>query len=189
MAEREPQHHQEQLHHRERSAERSAEHEQHIARGERGQEHAAEKKQRPVHELEQQAKHEARKASETLSKAPEAPHEQVGYVSRELKREALQRTLTRVRKQLSAPSRTFSKVIHQPAVNAVSQVTGQTVARPSGLLGGSICAFLGSSIFLWMAKHYGFNYNYLLFFLLFIVGFAVGMVLELSLFFVRRKRA
>ncbi len=144
--------------------------------------------QLPVSELEQRAKQEAMPASEAFQEAQETPQAQSRYIGRQLKQQALQRTLTRVRKQLSAPGRAFSKVIHQPVVDSISQATGKTVARPSGLLGGSLCAFLGSSVFLWMARHYGFTYNYLLFVFLFIGGFAIGMILELSLFALRRKK-
>lgn len=187
MSERAPQPHNEHLRPK-HSAEHQTHHEKQPVRHEREHKHEA-KKHAPLPELEQAAKHEALGSSEALPAAQETPREHTGYVSRELKKEALRRTMTRVRKQLSAPARSFSKVIHQPVVDAVSQVGSKTVARPSGLLGGSICAFIGSSSFLWLAKHYGFNYNYLLFFLLFVGGFALGMVIELALFAFRRKRA
>jgi hypothetical protein len=100
----------------------------------------------------------------------------------------LQRTLTRVRHKLSGPDKSLSKVIHQPVVDAVSRVGEQTVARPSGVLGGAICAFLGSCLFLWASKHYGFRYNYFLFFLFFVGGFAIGLVIELMVYLSRRKQ-
>jgi uncharacterized membrane protein YsdA (DUF1294 family) len=110
------------------------------------------------------------------------------FVSRELKHQTFVRTITRVRKRLPKPQRALSKVVHQPAVDAVSRIGEKTIARPSGLLGGSILAFFGSSAFLWAARHYGFTYNYLLFFLLFVAGFMIGMIIELAIAAARRKR-
>jgi hypothetical protein len=70
----------------------------------------------------------------------------------------------------------------------VSGATGQTLARPSGLLGGGICALLGSLIYLYLAKHIGFNYNYLLFVLFFGGGFIIGLVIELGAYALARFR-
>lgn len=107
-----------------------------------------------------------------------------------LKSTAYERTLGRIQHKLPKSARAFSKAIHAPLVDKVSEISTKTVARPSGLLGGSICAFLGSVIVLYYSKHYGFKYNYLLLFLLFVSGFVLGATLELVLWLVyyRRKR-
>lgn len=103
-----------------------------------------------------------------------------GYVNRELKDMAFKRSLNTARRQMNAPSKVLSKVMHQAAVEKISEVAGATVARPSGLLGGGLFALLGTSILLWVTKHYGYTYNYLMFFMLFIGGFALGMLGELA---------
>ncbi len=118
--------------------------------------------------------------------APSTAHPQP--TSYELKQLGYARSLTRIRKRLSPPDRLLSKIIHQPAIETTSEVASKTLARPSGLLGGSIFAFLGSTLLLLAARHYGFQYNYLVFALLFIGGFGLGMLLELGLFLVRRKK-
>lgn len=143
----------------------------------------------PVPELAQKAKEEAVAGKElpTHEKANKQPSDQ--YVSKELKQQSWNRVIKHVQKQLSGPQRAFSKTIHQPVVDAVSRVGGNTVARPSGVLMGGICAFAGSTFFLYMAKHYGFTYNYLLFLLFFVGGFAVGLVLEMIMFVFRRNKA
>jgi hypothetical protein len=97
------------------------------------------------------------------------------------------RTLQSVQKDLSTPEKALSKVIHNPTVDALSEVAGKTVARPSGFLTGAIFAFVGSSAFLWISKHYGYKYNFLLFVIFFGVGFVVGLVLEALLRLVHRK--
>ncbi len=99
-------------------------------------------------------------------------------VSKQLKQDAYQKTLKHVRRHLSGPERTFSRIIHQPTVEKVSSVGSQTVGRSSGLLGGSIFAFAGSLGLVVLAKHSGFTYNYLAFLLLFVLGYAIGLLLE-----------
>ena len=107
-------------------------------------------------------------------------------ITRGLKLDAYRKTLQRVRGQLSGSQRLLSRVIHQPALEKISNAGAQTAARPSGILGGAIFAFLGSVTLLVMSKRLGFTYNYLVFFGLFIGGFVVGLIVELLLRTVRR---
>ena len=100
-------------------------------------------------------------------------------INRELKQITLRRELQQLRRKLPLPERTLSKVIHQPIVRAISEAASKTVSRPSGLLGGSLVAFLGTSAYLYLARHIGFTYNYLVFLLLLGGGFILGLVLEL----------
>ena len=100
-------------------------------------------------------------------------------INRELRKITYKRELRHIQRRESAPDRALSKVIHQPVVRAVSEAAGRTVSRPSGLLGGGIVAFIGTTGYLYVAKHYGFEYNYLIFIGLFIGGFAIGLGFEL----------
>jgi hypothetical protein len=104
------------------------------------------------------------------------------HVNRELKRITLNRELAAIRRKLSIPQRVLSKVIHQPAISAVSEPLGKTVSRPSGLLGGGLVAFLGTSGYLLLAKRSGMQYSYFVFLALFAGGFVVGLVLELLVY-------
>lgn len=110
-------------------------------------------------------------------------------VHKQLKTDAYKRTIKKVQTKLPAPERVMSKVIHQPAVDAVSNVTAKTIARPSGFFGGSLFAFLGSAAFLYMAKFYGFSYNYAVLFMLFVGGFVLGLLVELLWRAIFRRRA
>jgi len=116
---------------------------------------------------------EALAAAEKASE-PATPRQ----INRELKQITLRRELQTIRRQLGAPQRALSRVVHQPAVRVVSEAAGNTVSRPSGLLGGSLVAFFGTSGYLYLAKHIGFTYNYFVFFLLLAGGFAIGLALE-----------
>lgn len=126
---------------------------------------------------------EALQAAEKASQ-PVTP----GHINRELKQITLRRELQRLRRQLPVPQRLLSRIIHQPAIRAVSQAAGQTVSRPSGLLGGGLVAFAGTSGYLYLARHIGFNYNYLVFLVLLAGGFILGLVLELLVHLATRSR-
>ncbi|HLC91628.1 MAG TPA: hypothetical protein VJC09_01090 [Candidatus Saccharimonadales bacterium] len=134
-----------------------------------------------IESIRQKIEESATKAAEVKvdSENTEADIKQPLNANRELKSEALRRTLNRTRKHLSKPQRALSKVIHQPAIDAVSKVGEKTIARPTGLLTGSIIALAGSSYLLYSAKHYGYEYNYLSVLLLFVSGYVVGLVIEL----------
>lgn len=109
------------------------------------------------------------------------------YDQKTLKKDAYKKTMQHVQTQLSKPEKTFSKVIHNKTVENISEASANTIARPSGILGGGICALLGSIFLIYMTKYYGFEYNYLLFFILFVGGFFVGMIGELILHSVLKK--
>lgn len=110
-------------------------------------------------------------------------------VNSELKSEALRRTLTRVRKHLATPDKVLSKVIHQPVVNAISNAGAKTIARPSGILSGGFFALVGSSFMLYMAKHYGFHYNLLIFIIVFAGGYVLGVAFEFLMRLAHRKHS
>lgn len=173
-------------------------HPEHHKRQHEAHKHTAEKAKHARHEHAERLD-QIRKETEATAKSSretaqhhheDTPAEQENQlpINRELKNMAYQRTLKRTQRQLSAPSRAFSKVVHHPAVEATSEIASKTIARPSGILAGSIAAFIGSSIFLWIARHYGYEYNYFLLALLFVGGFFIGLLVELGLFAAARKQ-
>jgi hypothetical protein len=120
------------------------------------------------------------KNSEATNSAPYIDHQLQGIVqAREIKN---------LQRQESPYQRTLSKLVHQPVISKVSEVSSKTISRPSGLLGGGIVALAGSLGYYLLAKHIGFTYNYAIFFMLFIVGFAVGLLLELFIYSFTKKR-
>lgn len=153
---------------------------------------SVEREQHKQHEQLEHAKKVVEQHAKTKEDTPVESgthrNEQPLYVNQELKTIALHRTLARIRRHLSAPDRLLSKAVHQPTVQAVSEAGAKTVARPSGLLFGSLTALIGSSLALYLAKHYGFHYNYALVFALFIGGFAVGLVIEFVWWLLQHRR-
>jgi hypothetical protein len=122
---------------------------------------------------QQQAVNESLKAAEGAAPAPQQT------ISRDLESITLRRELNGLQRQESMPERTLSKLIHQPVVRKVSEAASGTVSRPSGILGGGVLAFIGTSSYLYLAKHMGFEYNFGVFILLFAGGFVLGIALEM----------
>ena len=109
-------------------------------------------------------------------------------IGKQLKDMAYERTMLRVRKQLSPPARLFSKIAHSPFIDRPSELIGKTIAKPSITLGGALTACIGATAFLWAAKRYGYEYNYLAAILLFILGGLAGLAAESIVKFLKRSR-
>ncbi len=160
---------------------------------EKGQESAkahAEKVKETLEDIREEAKAEASTTEELASKEAEStkqPEDTTLFVNSDLKNLKYKRTLQSVRKDLKPTERVLSRAIHNQAVDVVSEAVGKTIARPSGLLVGSIFAFVGSSVFLWISKHYGYEYNFLMFAMFFAAGFVIGLMVEMGLRLATRK--
>jgi hypothetical protein len=155
-------------------------HEQHQAQH---HEHHKAEKAPDLEHLRHQAELAAEKSHKVEVPEPAADrlHEpRQHYVNRELKEMAYSRVLNRARKQLPAPARAFSKIVHQPVVNAVSEGLGRSVGRPSGIFGGGLLALLGTTAYYYITKHYGYSYNYFVFVMLLVLGFLAGWCGELA---------
>lgn len=144
------------------------------------------------HQAEQAARHHAISRERHLgileSTERQRPPDNM-YVNHELKSMSLQRSLRNIRRRLNAPEKVLSKLMHQPLVDKTSEVAARTIARPAGILGGALTAFIGTSVLLWTAKHYGYKYNLTFFFLLFVAGFLVGSLIELAWRLSHRSRS
>lgn len=100
------------------------------------------------------------------------------YITKKIKAETYQKTLSNVRTELSKGNQILSKVVHQPIIESVSEIGAKTVARPSGILTGGIVGFFGSILLLFYAKSIGFVVPASSFIILFLLGFLVGLLLE-----------
>lgn len=87
-------------------------------------------------------------------------------------------TMKEVQGQMSAPSRTFSKVIHNKAVEKVSEGVGSTIARPNAILAGAVSAFaLTLGVYL-LAKNLGYPLSGFETIAAFILGWTLGIVYD-----------
>lgn len=143
-----------------------------------------------VEDIRETVEQEADAAERPDPEAETAPDEATSLppANKALKAQTLNQTLKKTRQQLSKPQKTLSKVIHQPQIDAISDVTGKTIARPSGLFFGGLFALIGSLLYLFLSYRYHFAYKYIAFSLFFIGGFIIGLLVEfLGKLFKRRR--
>lgn len=168
-----------------------------VERHEKREHHSSKQHESARHDQQEQLKasretveHHA-KSSEDIGKfdaGSERDNSHTPPPTRELQAMARDRLLRSIRKKLPAPQRALSKFVHTKPVEAASAVGEKTIARPYGILGGGLSAFIGSALTFYMAKHYGFRYNLFLFFTFFIAGYIIATVIEAIVRLTQRSR-
>lgn len=103
------------------------------------------------------------------------------------KARAYQQTLSVIQRGLPPLSRSFSKIIHQPAVERLSELAETTVARPSALLGGGVVAALGLGVMLYFARRNGFALSGSELALFLVSGWLLGLAFEMISRRLRRR--
>lgn len=101
---------------------------------------------------------------------------------------AYDRTMKEVRSEMSAPSRTFSKVIHNKVVEKTSEVVGATVARPNAILSGAVFALLLTLAFYLTTKYFGYTLSGFETIGAFILGWAIGLLYDYLRLMISGKR-
>lgn len=139
--------------------------------------------------IEKEAIKSADKKREQAEDAEQGKTHGHAIVDKNLKKKAYQKELHRIQTHLPKRQRAFSKVIHNKTVEAVSEVSGKTVARPSGLLGGGIVAFIGTLGLVIISRYLGFSYNFFVFLALLVGGFFLGLLIELVVRGVMKARS
>lgn len=92
------------------------------------------------------------------------------------------------RREMSAPSRAFSKLIHNKVVEKSSEAIGSTVARPNAMLAGSATALiLVGAVYLW-ARYAGYPLSGFETIGAFIIGWLLGIIFDFSRIMITGKR-
>lgn len=89
-----------------------------------------------------------------------------------------QKTMQEVRTEMSTPSRAFSKVIHNKAIEKASDVVGNSVARPNAILSGAIAAFILTLGVYLLAKNLGYPLSGFETIGAFILGWILGLIFD-----------
>lgn len=97
-------------------------------------------------------------------------------------------TMKEVRDQLSPAGRRFSKIIHQPTVERMSDAVGNTVARPNAILMGSLFAFLLTASLYVIARFNGYPLSGSETIASFILGWLIGLLVDYVRLLVIGKR-
>lgn len=132
------------------------------------------------HEKLDNARHEALEQAETRETTraekpltPETPRQ----ITKDDRAASYQKTMKKMQSELSPASRTFSKVIHNPAVEKASEAIGNTVARPNLIIAGALGA-IASVIVYFVARHYGYVLSGSETIILFGCGWVIGAIIE-----------
>lgn len=127
--------------------------------------------------LEQATSREQEKKIEARPKDnPERQRDRIA--SKAERKQAYTTIMTDARSQMSAPSRVFSKLIHNPAVEKTSEVIGSTVARPNAILAGSVSAFIIVLGVYLIAHFFGYPLSGSETIIAFVLGWIAGIVYD-----------
>jgi len=176
----------EKLHHVERHAPKAEHIEVHVERKEVSSAEKAEAGERQKHNAEK-----ARESVEKLAlKTSEAASKKEGYADSEepevFVNKSYRSVMHRVESQLPTYQRVFSKVIRNPSVDKASVIVGDTIARPSGIIGGAGLAFFGLLVFGYTARTVGFELPNTLFVFLVIIGWTGGLFFDFLITSIKR---
>lgn len=154
--------------------ERGHEHEQHIS-AEKARSEALEQASHPERE------HTAEKEYDQVDKRQRT-------ITKDDRTQSFNTTMKEVRDQLSPGNRAFSKIIHQPTVEKMSDAVGNTIARPNAILTGSIFAFLLTATIYLVARFNGYPLSGSETIASFVLGWLIGLLVDYIRLLVIGKR-
>ena len=131
-------------------------------------------------EAEEQAANSEKeaKAAEKQLTARQAPAKRRGGISKKEQERSFKHNIKRVQDELTPGARTFSKVIHNRAVETASDVVGGTVARPNAILAGAVSAFILVLAIYIVSKTFGYPLSGFETIGAFIIGWVLGIVYD-----------
>ena len=144
----------------------------------------AENESSPAEKSEAEAREQLEKviekseAEEVKQEKKKQPAKTERLITKEDRKDSFKKTMETVQSQLPKSSRAFSKVIHNPTVEKVSEVTGRTVARPNAILSGSMAAFVLTLAIYTLAKINGYPLSGFETIATFIIGWLAGMLFD-----------
>jgi hypothetical protein len=99
-------------------------------------------------------------------------------ISQKDKKISFNQTMKQVQSELSPTERVFSRVIHNPIVEKVSDVAAKTVARPNAILAGGLSAFILVLLAYFLARNYGFRLSGFETIGAFVLGWIIGIIFD-----------
>jgi hypothetical protein len=87
-------------------------------------------------------------------------------------------TLVSIQHRMKPAGRAFSRVIHNPTVERVSEVAEKTIMRPSISLGASTSAVIVTGSLYLLARYYGFSLRGSEIWISLIIGGILGLLIE-----------
>lgn len=149
-----------------------------IERGEKSKDDSIERAEKSRHDIEDEA---VSGKEQSAGDSSDNPASHSGYLDKNIRKQSYKKTLTKIQSHLPKTQRSFSKFVHQPGIERASEVGSKTIARPSGLLGAGFFTFIGTTVFYFVSRQYGYEYSFTTFLALIAAGFVAGLMLELIL--------
>jgi hypothetical protein len=122
--------------------------------------------------IEKAAEHQPAPAPQEKPKERDKP---ITHYDKEI---SYKHTMQSLQRHMSPAQRTFSKVIHQPAVEKTSDALAKTVFRPSVTVGATVAALVAGGASYLIARHYGYGLAGSEFLIFLVIGGVVGVVVE-----------
>lgn len=152
-------------------------------------EHGGERSVENAEAIEAKARHEALESAISVEagsaerthrplEGPAAAPRRRGGISKKEKAASYSKHMALVQAELPPAERAFSKVIHNPAVEKVSEVVGSTVARPNAILSGAVVAFIVVLAVYITAKNLGYTLSGFETIGAFIAGYVIGVIYD-----------
>lgn len=101
-----------------------------------------------------------------------------GPIDKKTREKSYKQTVSRIQGELPVASRTFSKIIHNKAVEATSEALANTVARPNAILAGAVAAFILTLLTYVVAKTLGYKLSGSETIVSFTVGWLIGLIYD-----------
>lgn len=89
-----------------------------------------------------------------------------------------EQTMEHVRKEIPRSTRPFSRFIHSPAIERISDILASTIFRPTAILAGGVTAFVGVLGLYFYAKYAGFTLQGSETIVAFTIGWLVGILID-----------
>ncbi len=143
---------------------------------ERGHENQERKAESARHEIERATAEKEQAKQEKVAEKPASPERQLN--TKAARKKAFNDIMDQTQSELSAPSRAFSKVIHNPAVEKASEALGATVARPNAILSGASFSFLFTLAIYLIARMNGYPLSGSETIAAFVGGWGLGLIFD-----------
>lgn len=145
----------------------------------RSQETEKATREKDVKSTAQEALKEAKESQSPLrtEKTAKRP-ERSRPLSRKELDHAFNNEMSAIRLHMSPVSRSFSKVIHNKTIEKVSDIAGNTIARPNAILTGSLAAFIMVLGVYLIAKYFGYSLSGSETMITFLLGWMIGLIID-----------
>lgn len=137
------------------------------------------------HEKLDDARKEALEQAKTVEKEAKresskerSPAERRSPLTKQERDKSFTVTMREIHTQMSGPSRTFSKFIHNKTVEGISDAVGGTLARPNAVLSGSTVAFLLTLVVYLTARYNGYPLSGTETIASFAIGWVLGLMFD-----------